>query len=82
MSINADGSLILRNTLVAPAEKFIVARDRVVIRAGNIGALDFLFNGQQLPPLGNYEQARTISFSTQGLEANVPKETAPHQPEQ
>jgi hypothetical protein len=68
ISINADGRVIMRATLPAHARKRITAQRLVVIRAGNIGALDFSFNGVQLPSQGRYDEARTLSFGTAGLE--------------
>jgi cytoskeleton protein RodZ len=76
VSINADGNVIFQRTLVARTTKLITARRRVVIRAGNIGALDFVFNGHGLPPQGNYDEARTLSFSTEGLERVMPRKLA------
>jgi len=76
ISINADGKLILQGTLISPTQKFIVARRRVVIRAGNIGALDFLFNGQPLPSQGDYDEAKTLSFNTEGLERHFSNKVA------
>lgn len=76
VSINADGKLILQSTLIAPTQKLIVARRRVVIRAGNIGALDFLFNGQPLPSQGDYDEAKTLSFNTEGLERHFSNKVA------
>jgi len=76
VSINADDKLILQSTLIAPTQKLIVARHRVVIRAGNIGALDFFFNGQPLPPQGDYDEAKTLSFNTKGLERHFSNKVA------
>ena len=76
MSINVDGKVIMKDTLVAPAQKWVAAQRHVIIRAGNIGALDFSFNGTQLPSQGNYDEARTLSFSTQGLERDLAPNSA------
>jgi hypothetical protein len=75
VSISVDGKVIAHSTLVAPARKLIAAQRRLVIRAGNIGALDFRFNGAQLPAQGDYDEAKTLSFSPNGLETGAP---APH----
>jgi len=68
VSVSVDGKVIMQNTLVAPTRKLIAAQRHLVIRAGNIGALDFRFNGVQLPAQGDYDQAKTLSFSPSGLE--------------
>jgi len=68
MSIRADGRLMFSETLAAPSEKVVEAREYVVIRAGNIGAVDFSFNGKSLPSQGDYDEARTINFNADGLQ--------------
>jgi len=65
MSIIADGHSVLSETLVAPNE-----------RSGNIGAVDFSFNGDSLPTQGAYGEARTLSFNAYGLETRFPKAVA------
>jgi len=65
--ISADGKEIMQDTLRASAEKSIGARDQVVIRTGNAGALDISFNGKELPPQGSYNQVRTLTFDPNGL---------------
>lgn len=56
-------------TLPANSEKVITAKDKVVIRAGNVGALDILFNGRVLASQGEYGEVKTLTFGPQGLEA-------------
>lgn len=68
ISINADGKVVMRDTLLAHTRRRIAARHHVVIRAGNIGALDFSFNGLHLPTQGDYDEARTLNFSPDGLQ--------------
>jgi hypothetical protein len=67
MLIIADGRRILSETLVAPTERSVQAQDQIVVRAGNIGAVDFSFNGKRLPAQGDYDQARTLTFGVSGL---------------
>jgi cytoskeleton protein RodZ len=68
LSVTADGKQIKRDILAAPAEELVQARNRITIRAGNIGALDFSFNGHKLPSQGDYDEAKTLSFGADGLE--------------
>ena len=49
LSISVDGEIVTRALLTAPAQKSIRADKEIVIKAGNIGALDFEFNGQKFP---------------------------------
>jgi hypothetical protein len=67
MSIIADGRRVLSETLVAPTERLVEAHDQIVVRAGNIGAVDFSFNGKPLPAQGDYDQAKTLAFDVNGL---------------
>ena len=42
-SIAVDGKPVFEGTLIAPAERLLPAQKLVVIRAGNIGGLEFAF---------------------------------------
>jgi len=77
ISITADGKQLSEQMLVAPAEKSIEARDEIVIKAGSIGALDFSFNGKQLPAQGDYEEVKTLTFDAKGLHPPTPKPSSP-----
>lgn len=67
VSITADGKPVSQDTLTAAAEKSIQARNQIVIKAGNVGALDISFNGKQLPPQGHDKQVKTLTFDPNGL---------------
>jgi len=73
ISIIADGNRIMQDTLMASTEKSVEAHRYITIRAGNVGGLDFSFNGEVLPAQGNYDEPRTLHFDAQGLEGLVPK---------
>lgn len=66
VSISADGRQIMQATLFASREKSIGARDQIVIKTGNAGALDISFNGKKLPPQGADNEVRTITFDANG----------------
>jgi cytoskeleton protein RodZ len=76
ISITVDGEVTRQETLIAPAEKSVRAAEEIVIRAGNMGALDLEFNGQKLPAQGNPGEAKTLTFDASGLQP-PPPETAP-----
>jgi cytoskeleton protein RodZ len=80
VAIRADGKPIMQDTLAAPAEKSIEAHNEIVIKTGNVGALDLAFNGKPLPRQGAYSQVKTLTFDVNGLrsggEALPPAETA------
>jgi cytoskeleton protein RodZ len=66
VSITADGKRILQDTLSAPAEKSVQAAKEITVKTGNIGALDFEWNGKKLPPQGNEGEVMTLDFDANG----------------
>ena len=74
--IEADGKPVLEDTLPAEAQKSVQAANQLVIKAGNIGALDFWFNGQKLPVQGDIDQVKTVTFDAAGLVPQLPKAQA------
>lgn len=83
VSVTADGKQLLQDTLVAPVQKSFQARQQLIIRAGNIGALHLSFNGQTLRSQGEAGEVRTLIFGPTGLEAvsdssAPPQNPAPH----
>ncbi len=81
LEISADGKQIMRDTLVALAEKSVQAQKEIVIKAGNAGALDFSFNGRRLPVQGNPGQVKTVTFGPNGLQVPPPKPQPPAPPQ-
>jgi cytoskeleton protein RodZ len=77
VSIMADGQPAVEVTLTAPYEKSIQAKTEIIVKAGNVGALDILFNGEKLPPQGGYGTVRTLTFHSDGLQPPAPRPTAP-----
>ena len=67
VAISVDGRQIMQDTLYASAEKSIGARDQIVIKTGNAGALDISFNGKKLPTQGANHQVKTLTFDPNGL---------------
>ena len=72
VSINVDGEVTTQETLPALSEKTIRARQQIVIRAGNVGALDFEFKGKLLPAQGKTGDVKTLAFDAGGWHA-LPK---------
>jgi cytoskeleton protein RodZ len=79
LSVSIDGEVSIHSTLIAPAEKSVRAGNEIIIKAGNIGALDFEFNGKQLPPQGGYGEVKTLIFGAKGLHPLAPKPEEPAQ---
>lgn len=78
ISVTVDGKQVLQDTLVAPAQKLFQARQQLIIRAGNAGALQLAFNGQPLRSQGEAGEVKTLIFGPTGLEA-VSESSAPAQ---
>jgi len=76
VSIIVDGNTPYEATLVAPTQKLIVARYEVVVKVGNVGALDFFFNGKKLPAQGEYGRVKTLTFRADGLQVPPPGSAA------
>jgi len=68
VSIMADGKSVFTGTLTAPESHLVHATDSIVLRAGNLGGLEFDFNGKRLPPQGGTGEAKTLTFRADGLE--------------
>ncbi len=68
LSISSDGKTVLQGTFAAPALKAVKAHNQIVVRAGNVGGLDFEFNGKPLPPQGAAGELKSLVFGADGLE--------------
>jgi cytoskeleton protein RodZ len=79
VSVSLDGKPPVEAILVAPSEKTFRARSEIVVRAGNVGALDVFFNGRKLPSQGEYGTVKILTFHPQGLQPPPPKPSAPTQ---
>lgn len=77
VSIAIDGKPPVEAILSAPTQKEIQATSEVVIKTGNVGALDFFFNGRKLPPQGEYGIVKTLTFRSDGLQRPPAKPAAP-----
>jgi cytoskeletal protein RodZ len=81
LSITSDGHQVLQgSSFSAPTEKTIHATKEIIVKAGNVGALDFEFNGRPLPPQGNEGEVKTLTFDTTGVHSPVPQPTTTQQP--
>jgi cytoskeleton protein RodZ len=67
IEVSADGADVLHELLPAGAQKFIAAQHEIVVKAGNVGGLDFTFNGKKLPAQGPSDKVKTLKFDPSGL---------------
>jgi cytoskeleton protein RodZ len=72
LRVLADGKEVLHDLLPANAEKTFSAQRALVVRAGNVGGLDFFFNGQKVPVQGGENVVRVLTFDSRGLRAAAP----------
>jgi cytoskeleton protein RodZ len=72
LSVKADGKIVQIETLAEGDQRAVHARKEVVVRAGNIGGLDFVFNGKRLPAQGHYGEVKTLTFGLAGLQVTPP----------
>jgi cytoskeleton protein RodZ len=72
LSITVDGKSALEETLLAENQRAIHGQKAIVIRAGNIGGLDFVFNGKKLASQGDYGEVKTLTFGSEGLQSSAP----------
>ncbi len=77
LSISVDGEVSTKSILSASTEKSVRATSEVVVRAGNVGALDIEFNGKKLPVQGDVGEAKTLTFNAHGLQPPAPKPEVP-----
>ncbi len=64
---DADGKPIFEDTLEASTEKSIAAHSEIKVKVGNLGGLDFWFNGAKLATQGDEGEVKTMTFDANGL---------------
>jgi cytoskeleton protein RodZ len=79
LSIAVDGQPPNEETLTGENQHAIHARNQVVIKAGNVGALDFIFNGKKIPSQGDFGDVKTLTFGPDGLQPKAPAPPPPTQ---
>src|SRR6185369_6580359 len=67
IQITAAGKEILEGTLLGETQRMVDARNELIIKAGNVGGLEFWFTGQKLPTQGDQDQVKTLTFDSTGL---------------
>jgi len=78
LSVTADGRQILQgSSFSAPTEKTIRANKEVIVKAGNVGAIAFEFNGKPLPAQGRDGEVKTLTFDATGLHVPAPPTQSP-----
>jgi cytoskeleton protein RodZ len=71
ISINADGRT-KSELLAAGSDRTVLGRKEVIVRVGNAGGVDVLFNGKKLDSGGGTGEVKTVTFGPGGVVPNAP----------
>ncbi len=66
VSITADDKLLMEGTL--KGDKTVHAKNKVVFKTGNAGAVEVSFNGEVQPALGGDNQVKTVVVTASGMQ--------------
>jgi cytoskeleton protein RodZ len=72
ISITADGRTVSSELLAVGSERAIRGRKEIIVKAGNAGGVDFLFNGKKLDTGGEFGEVKTITFGPRGMLPSAP----------
>jgi len=67
LSVTVDGKSTGSELLEPGSERTIHARKEVVVKAGNVGGVDFQLNGKKLAVGGDYGEVKTVTIGPAGL---------------
>ena len=73
LRVVADGKEVMHELLPAHSETTVSASRELVVRAGNVGGLEFSFNGHKLPAQGEQNAVKVLTFDSHGLRAAAPE---------
>ena len=73
ISITADGKPVFEDTLEPSTEKSVEGHSEIVVKAGNLGGLEFWFNGKRLAVQGEEAEVRELTFDANGLRPETPR---------
>ncbi|HMD18041.1 MAG TPA: helix-turn-helix domain-containing protein [Terriglobales bacterium] len=73
ISITADGRTVSSELMAAGTERAVQGRKEVIVKSGNAGGTDFLFNGKKLDIGGEFGEVKLITFGPRGILPNAPE---------
>ena len=76
VTITVDGKTAVSDLLLAGSQHAVRGHQEVVVKAGNIGGLDFQFNGKKLTSQGGSGEVKTLTFGSTGLQSKEPNPPA------
>jgi cytoskeleton protein RodZ len=68
LTLTVDSRIVFQGLLTSAAAKTVLANKQVVLKTGNIGALDISFNGSKIPVQGDENEVKILTFDNNGLE--------------
>jgi cytoskeletal protein RodZ len=71
VSISADGQLVAKETLIAPANTSVRASHEITVRAGNAAGISFMLNGTEITVHASPGEVRTFTFDESGLRSSA-----------
>jgi len=77
IAISADGQLVARETLFAPAQTSVRASREITVRAGNSAGVSFSLNHHDISAPGSPGEARTYTFDSNGLRDSAAAQAPP-----
>lgn len=72
ISIIADGRTVSSELLPVGGERAVHGRKEIIVKAGNVGGVDFRLNGQRLDVGGESGEVKTVTFGPRGILPNAP----------
>ena len=71
ISITTDGKPVGSELLSVGSQRVARGRKEIIVKAGNVGGVDFLFNGKKLDIGGEFGEVKTVTFGPQGVVPNA-----------
>jgi len=73
VSVTADCRTVSSELMAAGTERAVQGRKEVVVKSGNAGGTDFLFNGKKLAIGGEFGEVKLVTFGPRGIVPNAPE---------
>ncbi len=72
ISVTADGALVSRENLIAPANTSVKASHEITVQVSDPAAITFRWNDHVVSPQGTGSEAKTFVFNNAGLRNSLP----------
>lgn len=68
LTLTVDSRIVFQGLLSSASAKTVLANKQVILKTGNIGALDIAFNGSKIAAQGAEDEVKILTFDANGLE--------------